>query len=392
MVDVLVEEKSARASGNHKYVQFRKLLERHIEDGQVGDPLPSYVQMLSELKVSRWIADRALQDLCAEGRVVRVNGKGIYIAKRAKQKTVAIIYGADAFTVLGSNAFALLLLDDYSLSLQQRDHRLLTFFGSPTSDAEAEREPKYSELMRALRAKEIDGIICGGGGPMSLEWLASHGIPVVSAAPRPASVSLDRYAWVRFDRTELIRQGVNVLKSQGCNEVGFITSLGAGYEPNDDNFEDALTFRSMLEAQGITYNRDWVWSPRSDGRIVARQAALWHEQQGYQALMDLWRTTNTSGKRPAGIVVTDEYMTRGCLFAALKLGLKIGRDIKIASHVSKNLETLTRFEDDLALMEFNPHEIAERMITILSAMMLGEPHETDRILLPTLKLPINAAL
>ena len=64
------------------YEQLTRALERVIEDGELkpDDPLPSEYELAETYNISRMTVRRAINELAREGLVVRVPGKGTFVA------------------------------------------------------------------------------------------------------------------------------------------------------------------------------------------------------------------------------------------------------------------------------------------------------------------------
>ncbi|MDR3710346.1 MAG: GntR family transcriptional regulator [Capsulimonadaceae bacterium] len=405
------------------YQQIELDLLRRIISGewQLGALIPSRRSLADEYNVELSTIQRAIGSLL-EQSVLRADGRrGTFVAKttgigkevwsgdnpdaptvhwlssglgepQSKRKTIALVFGDQVNVVMGK-PYSMILLNACRTHALGQDRRFLTFYGSPSSDEEAENDPTFADLVHALRAKEIDGVIFGGypKGLGQVPWLLASGVPVVSGHLLPKSIHSDKCVCVQYSRQELIRMGVDGLARQSCRRIGLISDLRAGDTQYLAACPDAVHFREALDELGLEYNSDWVWDPCDYMPIGARYTVSRGEAEGFQALSDLWRTLNSEGQHLEGIVVMDDFLTRGCLYAALNLSLKIGKDIKIASSANRGSDALHRFERDLALMEVDPAVLADEMIRMLSLMMEDSPHEPNVFLKSRLKLPLARA-
>ena len=376
--------------GVRKYVELRRLLDQCIDERNAGDALPSYTQLRVDYGISRSTADRIFQELVAEGRIVRIQGKGIYVSERAKQKTVALVFGKPVYDVM-SAPYPKLLLGCCQAYALQRNQRLLTFYGAPKSDAEAEDDPSFHDLVTAIKTKNVDGIIFGGymQDPGQVPWLVSQGLPVVTPDFSQKFIDRSGFAMVTYDAQALVHLAVDALVKQNCRNIALISHCEAGDVPDKELWPAAVHFRDALERHGLVVYPDWIWDARENMPPSRSMDAFAHEIEGFQAFSDLLRTVNSKGDRPQGIVVTDDFMTRGCIFAAAKLGVRIGKDIKIASHANQGSSILRRFENDFALIEVDVRGMADAMVWTLDLMMQGKPYEELTRLMPRLKLPVT---
>lgn len=72
------------------YEQVKEHIVRKIQDGSwpAGHRLPSEHELVVQFDISRMTANRALRELAAQGRVVRVAGVGSFVAENKPQSTL----------------------------------------------------------------------------------------------------------------------------------------------------------------------------------------------------------------------------------------------------------------------------------------------------------------
>ena len=130
----------------------------------------------------------------------------------------------------------------------------------------------------------------------------------------------------------------------------------------------------MLRCSRLAY-AEWQELSRSG------EYTLTNEEQGYQLMNELfrgWRKGECRGDHyPDGVVCTDDMYTRGALVAARKLGLVIGCDVRIATHVNKGSPALNGHEGELTLLEVDLQELIEAMFEMLETLMSGEKPERE---------------
>src|ERR1700679_3241945 len=88
--------KTARAADDGpaaRYEQVKHHIRQIIESGarQAGDRLPSELDLVATLGVSRMTVNRALRELADEGLVTRVSGVGPFVAQTKPQSTLLMI-------------------------------------------------------------------------------------------------------------------------------------------------------------------------------------------------------------------------------------------------------------------------------------------------------------
>lgn len=132
------------------YEQVRRRILSDIESGHLaeGSFLPAEHELCATLGVSRITLRRAVGDLCAEGRLVRQQGRGTFVAPRKMQQTIALSGFAEVVEKQGRKA----------------GHRILE--RRDDAEAPAAAAPLLpGRLVHFTRLLEVDG------RPMTLESL-----------------------------------------------------------------------------------------------------------------------------------------------------------------------------------------------------------------------------
>ncbi|PIT83889.1 histidine utilization repressor [Limnohabitans sp. 15K] len=72
------------------FQQIKDHIARQIQDGtlRAGDRLPSEHELVAQFGISRMTVNRALRELVAQGRIVRVAGVGSFVAEKKPQSTL----------------------------------------------------------------------------------------------------------------------------------------------------------------------------------------------------------------------------------------------------------------------------------------------------------------
>ena len=81
---------SASAPSLALYQQVKDFISHKIQDGSwpAGHRLPSESELVTQFRISRMTANRALRDLVEQGRVVRIAGVGSFVAQDKPQSTL----------------------------------------------------------------------------------------------------------------------------------------------------------------------------------------------------------------------------------------------------------------------------------------------------------------
>ena len=74
---------AAATSAMALYEQVKDFIARKIQEGvwRAGDRLPSESELVTQFGISRMTVNRALRELAAQGRIVRVAGVGSFVAE-----------------------------------------------------------------------------------------------------------------------------------------------------------------------------------------------------------------------------------------------------------------------------------------------------------------------
>jgi len=111
-----------------------------------------------------------------------------------------------------------------------------------------------------------------------------------------------------------------------------------------------------------------------------------HQEQGYRIALEVF-----GGPRklwPDGLVFTDDMMTHGALLALQKLGVRVGRDVKVATHANTGSLVMRGHDEEVCLLEVNPAELVQTMFDQLETLMDGQvPTQSKVLIAPRLRAP-----
>lgn len=321
--------------------------------------LPTTREMAAALEVTGATLALALRELEGRGILHCRHGSGIYVAPGAAQKRVGLIFGENIFSP-GASEFGSLMLRYCETRAAQRNERFSFFLDRPALHGEMNGAavPAHQDLVDALKGGRLNGLIIVGRSSEEQErWLRAQGIPVVRAVARLGSCMVESGA-VSFDYQELIAQGVERLRKAGCRTVGLLAPLR----------EHGEMFRAVLHARGMTAAERWIVRPDTDDSFASEL----HDEMGREFARRLLDGTPGDGALPDGLLITDDMMASGALPELQKAGLKIGRDLKVASHANKGSRLLAKWDKAIFRVEFDPAQAAEAMFQSLEALMNGE--------------------
>lgn len=138
------------------YHQLKQVLHGEIERGvyKPGDRLPSEPELIRQYGISRITVRQALDELEAEGLIVRRHGKGTYVAElRIEQDLVRLTD----------------FMEDMQQAGQNPSSRVLTLAHEPASSAVA----KALHLKEGMEVVRVDRLRLADGRPMAFDitWL-----------------------------------------------------------------------------------------------------------------------------------------------------------------------------------------------------------------------------
>jgi DNA-binding LacI/PurR family transcriptional regulator len=106
---------------------------------------------------------------------------------------------------------------------------------------------------------------------------------------------------------------------------------------------------------------------------LPRESRGGFQEQGYYTALQVFDKKTAKGDKPEGIVIVDDLMTRGAIAAFQKMNLRLGTDIKIATHANKDSPALLGYESDLILLEMDVAELVDGLYEMLEARIEGRP-------------------
>jgi len=333
-----------------------------------GGKLPTVREFCQSLGVAKATVDTALDALETDGAIRRKHGSGIYVTSRIHQRTIGLVFGGNIFR-FGVSPFYSMLIGACARRAKGHNENFSFFLDLP--ETEGASLPVHRDLADAIQRRRLHGMLLAGmGRPEQLDWLRGQSIPCVIYSP-----SLREPNVARFDFHEMTRLGVESLVSQGCRRIGMLAGLGYA-RPLDD---DVCGYVTALAGHGLEQRPEWIVDCplNADGEIP-----LTNEEHGYEMMKRMftgWSRAEAS-RFPDSVVSTDDMLTRGALVAARKLGLEIGRDVRIATHANKGSPALKGFEGELTLLEIDLDELIEPMFGMLETLMDGRKPEQEIIL------------
>jgi DNA-binding LacI/PurR family transcriptional regulator len=365
-------------SGPHKAHAAKhklRLMARKI--GPAGK-LPTVNELCTALSISKVTLGSVLKDLEGEGIVKGRRGSGIYVSPDLGRKTVAIVLGQDIFAT-GVSPINRILLDRFRDADRQREEAFRCFIDLPAGDFLAHGIDSHRELQTAMENHEIDCLIALGLASQKCEWIAGFGVPFIMTGVEgepplgAAGRVLTRYG-------PMAGLGVEALVGLGSRRIGLITPLAylrsLGCEP-----DDVVHFRAAASAVGLALPPQYVWNGLETAPLNGAVGGESMEEAGYRAVHEMFKSCEAASlPRPDGLVILDDMMTRGAIVAAAKLGARLHKDLRIATHANKGSPSLAMYSGTLALMQIDPNQIADKLLVGVDHIVSGERSIPDEFI------------
>lgn len=329
-----------------------------------GGKFPTMQHMCEQFQVSMVTLDRALHQLEEKNVICRKHGVGVFVSPRLNQRRIGLVYGYD-FLQTGSSFFARMLVEHAQTRSASKNERFRFFLDVASAKKDA---PTHQDLLEDIRSQRLSGIIFAGvEGAHRLDWIRDLQVPVVALSSR-AAISYR----VTIDFEELIQQGVRALASQGCRRIALLDGMTEDAEARTGR---VAAFREAMARVGLEAVPEFIWhSPVSPAAVFPQGELL--EQLGEQAIRELFAkdVAARAGRReaPDGLVIADDMMTRGAVTALRELRLRVGRDVKVATHANRGSPALRTCASDMILIEVDPGEVVDALFEMLETLMDGE--------------------
>ena len=336
-------------------LQLRSVLVEEIQRGVYGvdGKLPSERALADRFAVSRTSVRECLNILVKDGLLVRIVGKGTYIASASNipvsspagnRNQLAFLIGQNIFQFVEPGYTRILIGAEQAC--RQMGYSLL--FHSVTDE---ETDPKLplspGEGLRGC-------LVAGGLRKKSLESLLDRGVPVVLT-----DLVVDgNTSAVGPDYASGTAQALEHLVGLGHRKVGFV-----GF-PNSEKYQ---TFWRKLEVLDLRYNPHWVQFlqlPDVEPGILA----------GYHATQAML----AGGSLPTAILATNDLVAMGVIEALKLAGVSVPQDVGVIGY-----DDLGRDQNPpLTTICSYPEEVGRRAAQILIEQLNGVS-APNRVAVPT---------
>ncbi len=349
-----MNKSNTRRKTQHKYDWLANQLRSRINDNEwkPGQRMPTDNDLIAEYAISRATVNHAMRLLVDEGLIQRKVGHGTTIAERSLTGEMAIILDENTLRDEGSPsyricAYELMQLLNAHEGWQGKLHfvRITNQFDTP---------PQGLDLMEPRRRQNVRGVfsfyrLMGLDG--ELQRLGMPLVYVTTPAESPG---------VYFDMVPFYQTAMKHLKEAGCRSVGTIWCDYRSILNEPGGRNDIFT--AAARTHGLRYSPNWMCF--SDQPPIT-------EQLGRKLFREFWNLS----EKPDALIVDDDVMANGVVWAAREMGVRFPKDIKLISMSMRGLD----FSPDqpITRLEYDPSLLAKHAVDMMEKVIRKE-HPLDR--------------
>jgi DNA-binding transcriptional regulator YhcF (GntR family) len=316
-------------NSKNKHTFLVKHLRELIRSKKPGDQIENDRVLSAQLGVSNVTLRTAMLDLVKEGIVERRVGAGTFVIERKVHRHLAIVVSQE---ILQSSRVPYVHLSAMSI-IDELNHCSIPYklYMLPCPTAEENElawpEAKHIEksgLSAAIEADEIQAVVSvaisrNSGWTHALE---ARGTPIIG-------ISGDKTFKHRIQNDPIsgIQAAVRHLSQFGHERIGFIF-----WKPPEEHTENpsVTAFMDEMNAVGLPVFPELL---KNDSNPA-------HPASGWQLFRELW----LSGvERPDALIFADDRLFVSAAGAMLELGIKVPRDLQVATHWNKGSGFLCPF-------------------------------------------------
>jgi DNA-binding LacI/PurR family transcriptional regulator len=334
--------------------------------------LPTARDLCKELDTNQAALNIALRDLEANSLIYRKHAVGIFVSPKIHTKSIVVLYDTFISGQPGLSPFWGMLWGALIEEAQARSETAnLEFTFRMTMSGHDPDLRLPPDVMRSLGDGLVHGIVGIGLTIPNAEAAAAYGVPVVSFAGAGQ--------WqVASDIGREVRAGVDTLIDRGCRSVELWRGvlLGDPFIPSLLN-DEVEAFKDQLTVRNLPFRPDAVrnfWdSPGGQFRGTL-------QQHGYRMAMEAFGPDAT--RPPDGVLILDDMITSGALFALRNLGPSLEKTAMIATIANAGSTVLFGHERSLILIVRDPRIIAISLLDALDLLLDGRAPDANPTLLP----------
>jgi len=361
-----------------KYYQLRKRFSEMIESGRLrpGDKLPAERVLAQQYGMSRLTVRQGLDKLVHEGRLVRQQGSGTFVAQPSKEKTgIAaqpeslwrrILRGEDISTprdtrgVIGiigrqnvfpetsaDEGFYARVIDTLSGSIESDGYTLNLAIGDDT----------FSSLNTFNQQGLSAVFIIGDVHPDCMNYVRRLNIPGVAI-----NTDLEGMPCVVPDNTGGIRLLLKHLTSLGHRRIVLI----AGPEGNYSTIRRTQAFENWREAQGL----------KAEEAPILRGANAFGLWAAYQVCREHIQVL----KKVTAVIASADLMACGVIRALREINLKVPQEVSVAG--IDNMEWTMENDPPLTTIDVDRAGMARFAFQLMQQMLEGRTDSSETFIRP----------
>lgn len=330
-----------------KYIWLKESLVELIRGMRSGEALPAIKDLRQIYGVSQPTVDRAIQELRSEGLLESRRGSGIYVTPLAVQRTVGIYFGENFFAPDAPRFYVALLAWLQRLA-PERGFSLRYYLFDSNIDVENGINDRF---MMDMDNGALKGVVLVGNVHRSYLDGPLRDIPFVILSNGEHLPDV-----MQIDYAQAVRSGVRALAGAGSRRCGLWIPSGTKitYLRQRDAF--------LQEAAAVGLSVDAAWD--YDWSISGNYGLA-----GYCEFMLRWSEWQRKPQAPDALLIMDDNVTTGVLQAAKNMKLNISQDLKIATHVNKEISGFGKA--GVIRLDFSIERIASLILARLEDKMAG---------------------
>jgi DNA-binding LacI/PurR family transcriptional regulator len=340
---------------------YRHLRERFQSGHWPPDSkLPSTLELAQRWGTQPALVHQAMVRLVKEGYLMRRRGLGTFVRDRARRLAcLGVYYPSDIWGNAEQHFFRVL----HHLLLGELGKRKIVLRTCIDSRPTNQQGKAFPELLDAVNAHQIEGVLVPFGSPEHLPWFNRLTVPVafLSTAPIPNRAT--------FDLPQLARLSLEQLAARGCRSAGLISMTHPFAANPDGSRHEYMRFLEQFVQTaadlGIRIKDEWMRLPQ----VPAEGAPVLHERFGYEQLQFLLALAD----RPAGLVVNPDSAARGVILGLLEKQVRLPQELQLVVHRNRGIDLLCPLP--AVYIESDPMAAAQALTRLIDVQFRGEQPE-----------------
>ena len=343
--------------------RVREILLEKIATGEFvpGEKIPSERKLCEMFSVSRTTIRRAIDELAAEGVLVRIPAKGTYVAESSLANTqntgnIGFIrcFRRSPLSSINDDVFYPRILAGVEAVISKNGYHCLV---------QSVNENDFTEQTVAQLTQKVDGLICCElRSQRFLDTLRASRLPIVLVSPSLTPSSVDM---VEISNREGAVTAVNHLIEHGHRRIAFV-----GGSPNSrpSKVREAGYIQALRD-NGLPVRSEYL---SSNG---------WKRTDGCAAMEEILKCD----PRPTAVFAASDLLALGAYDAVEKAGLRIPEDISIIGF--DNIDMAAEARPALSTIHVRKLEMGQVAARLILEQLTGQRDYPLRVVVPTVIVP-----